>query len=185
MADEWTGSTFTWLNSPLCSRQQVKTLVRTVQIHSWYRHDPNAPPPKKKPTVKWRDMSSTIFGGKCKRVKEADNDDDHDDRETSDVDDDFADELEAEALDGDDNRSDSDITADPEDIAEDGSSKVDSFKGEDFDAASIINLNCRKLVDVLADKDLAPAVLRSTVVLPPASIIVQERVLTEADWDMD
>lgn len=41
MADERTGSTFTWLNSPLRSRQQVKTLVRTVQIRSWYKHDPN------------------------------------------------------------------------------------------------------------------------------------------------
>ncbi|KAG1858405.1 hypothetical protein DFJ58DRAFT_744888 [Suillus subalutaceus] len=73
-----------------------------------------------------------------------------------------------------------------ESLAEDGSSKVDSFDGEDFDAASIINLNSRKLVvDVLADKDLAPAAPRSTVVLPPASTIVQERVLTEADWDME
>ncbi|KAG1868376.1 hypothetical protein DFJ58DRAFT_911484 [Suillus subalutaceus] len=105
---------------------------------------------------------------------------DNDDRETSDVDDDFADELEAETLDGDDNESDSNVTADPEDIAEDGSSKVDSFDSENFDAASIINLNSRKLVDVLADKDLAPAAPRSTVVLPPASTIVQERVLTEA-----
>ncbi|KAJ8581439.1 hypothetical protein M405DRAFT_868676 [Rhizopogon salebrosus TDB-379] len=30
MAAKWTGSTFTWLNSPLRSRQQVKTLVRTA-----------------------------------------------------------------------------------------------------------------------------------------------------------
>ncbi|KAG2030499.1 hypothetical protein BDR03DRAFT_1003531 [Suillus americanus] len=42
-----------------------------------------------------------------------------------------------------------------------------------------------KLVDVLADKDLAPAVLRSTVFLLLASTIVQERVLTEADWDTE
>ncbi|KAG0701296.1 hypothetical protein DFH29DRAFT_755081, partial [Suillus ampliporus] len=41
MADERTGSTFTWLNSPLRSRQQVKTFVRTVQIRSWYKHDPS------------------------------------------------------------------------------------------------------------------------------------------------
>ena len=82
MADERTGSTFTWLNSPLRSRQQVKTLIRTVQIHSWYRHNPSVsrddtntrspyltklqqmPPPKKKPTVRWQDMTSTIFGAK-------------------------------------------------------------------------------------------------------------------------
>ncbi|KAG1869622.1 hypothetical protein F4604DRAFT_1682164 [Suillus subluteus] len=45
------------------------------------------------------------------------------DCETSDVDDDFTDEIEAETLDEDDNNPDSDVTADPDDIAEDGSSK--------------------------------------------------------------
>ena len=122
-------------------------------------------------------MSSTIFGGKRKRGKE-----DDDDNETSDVDDDFADEL--EAPEEDNNNSDSDVT-DPEDIAEDGSSKVDSFDGEGFDAASIINLDSGKLADVLADKDLASAAPRNTVIHPPASTFVQERVLTEADWDME
>lgn len=73
----------------------------------------------------------------------------------------------------------------PEDVAEDGSSKVDSFDGEGFDAASIINLNSGRLVDVLADKDLAPAAPQNTVILSPASTFVQERVLTEADWDME
>ncbi|KAG2060034.1 hypothetical protein BDR06DRAFT_1003087 [Suillus hirtellus] len=176
MADERTGSTFTWLNSPLCSQQQVKTLVRTVQIRSWYKHDPSvhAPPPKKKPTVKWRDMSSTIFGGKHKRGKDSDN-------KISDVDDDFADELEAPQA-NKDNGSDSD----PGDKAEDNSSQVDSFDGESFDAASIINLDSRRLADVLADKDLvAPAAPSDIVILPPASTFEQERVLTEADWDME
>ncbi|KAG1793722.1 uncharacterized protein HD556DRAFT_1308549 [Suillus plorans] len=160
MADERTGSTFTWLNSPLRSRQQ-------------------APPPKKKPTVKWRDMTSTIFSGKHKRGK-GDNDDDN--SENSDVDDDFADEAPNEPdMDNDD--SELDVT-DPDDIAEDGSKKVDSFDGESFDAASVINLDSRRLVDVLADKDLAPAAPRNTITLPPASTVVQDKVLTEADWDM-
>lgn len=40
MVDEQTGSTFTWLNSHLRNRQQVQTLVRTVQIRNYYRFDP-------------------------------------------------------------------------------------------------------------------------------------------------
>ncbi|KAG1826379.1 dynein heavy chain, N-terminal region 1-domain-containing protein [Suillus variegatus] len=160
MADEQTGSTFTWLNSPL---------------HSWQQ----APPPKKKPTVKWRDMTSTIFSGKRKRGK-GDNDDDN--SENSDVDDDFADEAPNEP-DMDNNDSELDVT-DPDDIAEDGSKKVDSFDSESFDAASVINLDSRRLVDVLADKGLAPAAPRNTITLPPASTVVQDKVLTEADWDM-
>ncbi|KAG1787911.1 uncharacterized protein HD556DRAFT_1245930 [Suillus plorans] len=179
MADERTGSTFTWLNSPLRSRQQVKTLVRTVQIRSWYKHDPNAPPPNKKPTVKWRDMSSTIFGSKRKRTKE-----DSDDSEMSDVDNDFADEL--EGPDEDDDDSNSNVTsANPEDIAKDGSSKMDSCNGKSFDAAGIINLDSGRLADVLADKCLAPVAPRNAVILSSESSPVQERVLTEADWDME
>ncbi|KAG1717769.1 uncharacterized protein EDB91DRAFT_1259305 [Suillus paluster] len=104
-------------------------------------------------------MSSTIFGGKRKRGKEGD-----DDNETSDVDDDFVDELEAP---DEDNDSDSDV-ADLEDTAKDGSSKVDSFNGKGFDAASIINLDSGKRTDVLADKDLVSATPRNTVMLPPA-----------------
>lgn len=177
MADERTGSTFTWLNSPLRSRQQVKTLVRTVQIRSWYRYNPSAPPPQKKPTIKWQDMSSAIFGGKRKRGKGDDND-----SENSDVDDDFADEAPDEP-DVESNDSELDVT-DPDDIAENGSKKADSFDSEAFDAASIINLDSTTLADVLADKDLAPAAPKNTVTLLPASTLVQEKVLTEADWDM-
>ncbi|KAG1874806.1 hypothetical protein F4604DRAFT_1680712 [Suillus subluteus] len=81
------------------------------------------------------------------------------------------------------NNSELDVT-DSKDIAEDGSKKVDSFDGEAFDAASIINLDSTKLVDVLADKDLAPTALKNTITLLLASTLVQEKVLTEADWDM-
>ncbi|KAG1743283.1 uncharacterized protein EDB91DRAFT_1081218 [Suillus paluster] len=124
----------------------VKTLVRTVQIHSWYKHNPSAPPPKKKPTVKWRNMSSTIFGGKRKRGKEDENDDDD---ETSDVDDNFTDELEA-GPDEDNNDSDLDV-ADPEDIAEDSSSKADSFDGM---ADAALDEAERELRDLAEDLDI-------------------------------
>lgn len=124
-------------------------------------------------------MTSTIFSGKRKRGK-GDNDDDN--SENSDVDDDFADEAPNEP-DMDNNDSELDVT-DPDDIAEDGSKKVDSFDSESFDAASVINLDSRRLVDVLADKGLAPAAPRNTITLPPASTVVQDKVLTEADWDM-
>ncbi|KAG2146132.1 uncharacterized protein EDB93DRAFT_1251094 [Suillus bovinus] len=36
---------------------------------------------------------------------------------------------------------------------------------------------------MLADKNLAPAAPRNTITLPPASTVVQEKVLTKADWD--
>ncbi|KAG1794746.1 uncharacterized protein BJ212DRAFT_1306765 [Suillus subaureus] len=62
--------------------------------------------------------------------------------------------------------------------------KADSFDGEAFDAASIINLDSTTLADVLADKDLAPAAPKNTVTLLLASTLVQEKALTEADWDM-
>jgi hypothetical protein len=61
---------------------------------------------------------------------------------------------------------------------------VDSFGGEAFDATSIINLDSMMLADVLADKDLAPAVPKNTITLVLASTFIQEKVLTEADWDM-
>jgi len=60
----------------------------------------------------------------------------------------------------------------------------DIFGGKAFDAASIINLESTMLADVLADKDLAPAVLENTITLVPASTFIPEKVLTKADWDM-
>jgi hypothetical protein len=128
-------------------------------------------------------MSSTIFGrgGKRKRGKK-----DDDNSENSDVDDDFADEATDNDPEVENDESDLDGIIDPEDIAEDGSNKADSFNGKAFDAASIINLNSRTLADVLADKDLAPSqeAPRNTITLPPASAFLEERVLTEEDWDM-
>jgi hypothetical protein len=79
-------------------------------------------------------MTLIIFGGKRKRGKGGD-----DDNENSDVDDDFTDEAPDEP-DVENNDSELYVT-DPEDIAEDGSKKVHSFDGEAFDAASIINLD--------------------------------------------
>jgi hypothetical protein len=61
MVDEQTGSTFTWLNSHLRNRQQVKTLIRTVQIQKWYKYDPSV-------SIKtWlqREIKLNFFLGTC------------------------------------------------------------------------------------------------------------------------
>jgi hypothetical protein len=119
-------------------------------------------------------MTSTIFGSKHKRAQ-----DDSDD-EDSEVDNDFAHEESDK-----ESEPETDDVPDPEDIDENGSSKVDSYDGEAFDAASAINLDSHKLVDMLAEKDLAHTKELPNIVitLPPASS-VPDRVLTEADWDM-
>lgn len=119
-------------------------------------------------------MTSTIFGSKRKRAH-----DDSDD-EDSEVDDDFADEETDK-----ESEPETDDVPDPEDIDESGSSKVDSYDGEAFDAASTINLDSRKLVDMLAEKDLAHTKEAPKVVITlPSASLVPDRVLTEADWDM-
>jgi len=56
----------------------------------------------------------------------------------------------------------------PPTLIEGNSSKLDSFDGEAFDAASIINLDSGKLVDVLADKDFVSMSPKNTSVLPLA-----------------
>jgi len=77
------------LNSHLCNHQQVKTLIRTVQIQKWYKYDPSvsvniglngviesfSQAPKKKPTVRWCDISSTIFASKQHKWNTAEKDD--------------------------------------------------------------------------------------------------------------
>ena len=71
------------------------------------------------------------------------------------------------------------------DVSEGNSNKLDSFDGEAFDAASIINLNSGKLIDVLADKDSVSMSPKNTSVLPLAPAnesSTQERVLTDEDW---
>ncbi|KIM51289.1 hypothetical protein SCLCIDRAFT_143568, partial [Scleroderma citrinum Foug A] len=37
MPDEQTGSTFTWLNSPMRRNQNVQTLIDMVRIGQWYK----------------------------------------------------------------------------------------------------------------------------------------------------
>ncbi|KAF8587825.1 hypothetical protein K439DRAFT_1613984 [Ramaria rubella] len=44
MADKHTMSVFTWLNSPLCNRQDVGTLVDMIQIRQWHQCDQTKKP---------------------------------------------------------------------------------------------------------------------------------------------
>jgi hypothetical protein len=77
-----------------------------------------APAPKKKPTVRWRDMSSTIFASKKPKRNAAKDD-------NSEVEDDFADESDAnedgEELDNEE--------PEDEDDGSNGSKTVDDFQG--------------------------------------------------------
>ncbi|TDL27052.1 hypothetical protein BD410DRAFT_482783 [Rickenella mellea] len=61
MADERTGSTFTWLNSAHRNRQEVATLVRLTQIRQWnmMNEDTDESPPFR-PAVKFRDLEKTV-----------------------------------------------------------------------------------------------------------------------------
>ena len=105
-----------------------------------------APAPKKKLTVRWNDMSSTIFASKKCKQNAAKKDDD------SEVEDDFADESNANKdSEGSDNK-------EPED---DGSKTVDDFQGKAFDITHTVNLGSEDLADVLSEKD--SAVLRKAV----------------------
>ncbi|KAL0959189.1 hypothetical protein HGRIS_014470 [Hohenbuehelia grisea] len=68
MADERTASVFTWLNSAKRSAMKGSTLVRLAQLRAHYRRE-NEPKPSavNRPTVKFRDMSRTIFGNPSSR----------------------------------------------------------------------------------------------------------------------
>lgn len=83
-----------------------------------------APAPKKKPTVRWRDMSSTIFASKKRKRNAAKKDDD------SKVEDDFADESDA--------NKDGEELDNGESEDEDGSKTVDDFQGKEFDISHTV-----------------------------------------------
>jgi len=143
MVDEQTGSMFTWLNTHLRNHQQVKTLVRMVQIQKWYKYDTlvsvhcriviasnyltfiPGTTPKKKPTVKWRDMSSTIYGSK-KRKRTMDKK-----YEDSDVEDNFSDDQAT------DTRTPTQRTI--------GTVKHADFQGETCDVSDTIDLDSEDL----------------------------------------
>ncbi|KAG1822468.1 uncharacterized protein BJ212DRAFT_1476895 [Suillus subaureus] len=62
MADERTASTMNWLNSALRSSLKSSTIVSQVQVRQWALMDPERTKrPPSKPTVKFRDLDSTLF----------------------------------------------------------------------------------------------------------------------------
>ncbi|KAI0739259.1 ribonuclease H-like domain-containing protein [Daedaleopsis nitida] len=62
MADERTQSSYTWLNSYLGSRQSVPMVTRMIHIPNWVESKRGTTHPVQRPTVKFRDMSATIYG---------------------------------------------------------------------------------------------------------------------------
>ena len=93
------------------------------------------PAPKKEPTVRWRDMSSTIPASRMRKQNAAD----------PDVEENFADESDANK---DGEESDSE---EPED-KDDGFETVDGFQGKAFDISRTINLGSGDLADVLSER---------------------------------
>ncbi|KAH9921065.1 hypothetical protein B0H21DRAFT_767143 [Amylocystis lapponica] len=61
MADERTASNFTWFNSAVRNRQEVKTLVDMIQVRQWYLNQ-GSDKPKTHPTVRWADLDKIING---------------------------------------------------------------------------------------------------------------------------
>ncbi|KAG8909981.1 hypothetical protein FRC01_006615, partial [Tulasnella sp. 417] len=60
MADEQTMSKVTKLNTHLCNWQDVQTLLDMIQIASYTTSDSEAPPPPKRPVIKWRDINQDL-----------------------------------------------------------------------------------------------------------------------------
>ena len=117
-------------------------------------------------------MSSTIFASKKRKRNVATWKDDSVD---SDVEDDFADESDANK---DGEGSD---TEEPEDM-DDGSETVDDFQGKSFDISDTVNLESGDLADVLSEKDsLVP---RKAVAKKTPAPVATPKVLSEEDWEM-
>ena len=117
-------------------------------------------------------MSSTIFASKKRKRNVATWKDDSVD---SDVEDDFADESDANK---DGEGSD---TEEPEDM-DDGCETVDDFQGKSFDISDTVNLESGDLADVLSEKDsLVP---RKAVAKKTPAPVATPKVLSEEDWEM-
>jgi ribosome-binding protein aMBF1 (putative translation factor) len=115
-------------------------------------------------------MSLTIYvSKKCKPTTAKKSDD-------SNVEDDFANEPNANK--GDD-QSDSEESDKKDD---DSSITVNDFQGELFDIGQTIDLKSKDLADVLTEKDLLPrkAIIKKTQPCVAAS----EKVLSKEDWEM-
>jgi|SRR5882762_8558716 len=131
-----------------------------------------APAPKKKPTVKWRDMSSTIFGSKKRKrtTNETDNTD-------SDVEDDVAEDPPDQPADGN-----SDTISEDEETKDDAEDDIaDDSEGETFDISDTIDLELKELADVLSEKDL---MVKKSVMKNEEPVAVSQKNLSEDDWSM-
>ncbi|THH18126.1 hypothetical protein EW146_g2800 [Bondarzewia mesenterica] len=60
IADERTASAITDMNSAKWNHQFISTIQDTLCIAQFHRNKPDAPDPKKIPTVKWQDMSDML-----------------------------------------------------------------------------------------------------------------------------
>jgi hypothetical protein len=92
----------------------------------------------------------------------------------SDVEDDFADESDA-------NKEGEELDSEEPENEDDGSETVDDFQGKTFDISRTVNLESGDLANVLSEKDLpAPrkAVAKKTT---PMAVL---KVLSEEDWEM-
>ncbi|GJE84361.1 hypothetical protein PsYK624_004370 [Phanerochaete sordida] len=178
IADERTGSTFTWMNSYLRNRLEVPTLVRMTQLRSWVRHKPSEPKPISRPTVKFRDMKASLgavsTGTKRKR--------DHDGTANSD----------ANVRDRD--NSDSDSVRSDESSSSSDSEESDSDDDELDDAAGSGEFLAQRLVDFSQPTAALRDVLSSTAPpAPPARPVPKApqppstskpRLLKYSDWKM-
>jgi hypothetical protein len=115
-------------------------------------------------------MSSTIFASKKRKQNIANLE-----KDDSDVDDDFADESDANK---DGEGSDSE---EPEDES-DGFETADNFQGKTFDISRTVNLESGDLADVLSEKD--SPVLRKAVAKKTAAPVAAQKVLSKEDWEM-
>ncbi|KAF9487772.1 hypothetical protein BDN71DRAFT_1594310 [Pleurotus eryngii] len=61
MADEQTASIFSWINAPHHSHQKSDTIVKLAQLRSHYIRESGEKKPSNRPTVKFRNMKTTLF----------------------------------------------------------------------------------------------------------------------------
>ncbi|RPD75161.1 hypothetical protein L226DRAFT_570822 [Lentinus tigrinus ALCF2SS1-7] len=64
MADERTASNFTWYNSAIRNRQDVKTLTNMIQVRQWYLNE--SVPPRTHPVVRWSKLTPSVLASREK-----------------------------------------------------------------------------------------------------------------------
>ncbi|RPD67472.1 hypothetical protein L227DRAFT_569592 [Lentinus tigrinus ALCF2SS1-6] len=66
MADERTASNFTWYNSAIRNRQDVKTLTNMIQVRQWYLNEDESVPPQTHPVVRWSKLTPSVLASREK-----------------------------------------------------------------------------------------------------------------------